>query len=208
MKIGGLNTFSLSDYPGQVAAVVFTQGCNFRCPFCHNGRLIPIDVPKESLISEDEVLRFLKSRKDQLNGVVISGGEPTIQPDLCTFLCLIKNMDYAVKLDTNGSNPKVLRKLLENNLLDYIAIDIKAPWCKYSQLSGVNLQVSHIKQSISLISKSDIEHEFRTTVVETLLSQKNIQSIKTIVPDGSPYRLQIFKPEHAFDRELRGCRNR
>jgi len=128
MKIGGLHKFSLSDYPGHVAAVVFTQGCNFRCPFCHNGSLIPSSVPDSSLIPQEKVFEFLEDRSSQLDGVVITGGEPTIQPDLPEFIHRIIAMDLLlVKLDTNGSRPEVLHRLLKEKLMDYIAMDIKAP---------------------------------------------------------------------------------
>jgi len=208
MKIGGLNTFSVSDFPGKVSAVVFAQGCNFRCPFCHNSQLIPTDAPKGSLISEDQVLRFFEDRKNQLEGAVISGGEPTIQPHLPTFCRRIKKMGYAVKLDTNGSKPKVLKELLENKLLDYIAMDIKAPLQVYERIIGTVLPpTDNIKGSIALISKSGIDHEFRTTVVEALLSPEEMQSIQKLVPAGSTYRLQKFCPEHAFAPTLRATTN-
>jgi len=122
MKIGGLHKFSLSDFPGLVAAVVFTQGCNFRCPWCHNGSLIPTNVPASSLISEQKVFEFLKVRGRQLDGVVITGGEPTIQPDLSVFIHRIIAMDLLVKLDTNGSRPEVLRRLLKERLISTFAI--------------------------------------------------------------------------------------
>lgn len=203
MKIGGLNKFSLSDYPGKVAAVVFTQGCNFHCPWCHNGSLIAINVPDDSLISEEKFFQFLEGRTNQLDAVVVSGGEPTIQPDLPAFVYRIKAMGFAVKLDTNGSKPEVLKELLENNPVDYIAMDIKAPFVIYDRLTGVRSPISQIKESIELIANSNIDHEFRTTAVEPLLSPEDVLSIKKLVPAGSTHRLQKFRPEHALDPALR-----
>ena len=208
MKIGGLNKFSLSDFPGKISAVVFTQGCNFRCPYCHNGSLIPLHVPNDLLIPEEEFFRFLNIRGRQLDAVVVSGGEPTIQPGLFTLLWRIKSMGFLVKLDTNGSRPKVLRGLLNNKLLDYVAMDVKAPLHIYNCLTGTVLPViREIQESIALISKSGIDHEFRTTVVELLLWPEDIRSIQKLIPPGSTHRLQDFCPEHALDPALRKYTN-
>lgn len=206
MEIGGLNTFSLSDFPGRVAAVVFIQGCNFHCPYCHNGSLIPQHVPSELLITEEHFFEFLEYRSNRLDAVVVSGGEPTFHWGLPAFLRRIKDMGFVVKLDTNGSRPKVLKEILENNLVDYIAMDIKAPLDKYKKLTGwalVPRDKDKIKESIALISESGIDHEFRTTVVEALLSPEDMKAIRKLVPAGSTYRLQKFCPEHAFDPALR-----
>ena len=207
MKIGGLNKFSLSDYPGHVATVVFTQGCNFRCRFCHNGSLIPSNVPDSSLIPQEKVFEFLRDRSRQLDGVVLTGGEPTIQPDLSEFIHRIKAMDILVKLDTNGSQPEVLHRLLEEKLVDYIAMDIKAPLDIYNRLTGVQTPISRIKESIELIARSGIAHEFRTTVVKPLLSHQDLLSIQKLVPHGSRHRFQKFRPEHALAPALRAPRN-
>ena len=203
MKIGGFNTFSLSDFPGKVAAVVFTQGCNFRCPYCHNAPLISCHEPKELLIPEKQFFEFLECRRNQLDAVVVSGGESTIHRDLPTFLRRTKDMGFAVKLDTNGSNPEVLKEILENNLVDYIAMDIKAPLSNYKKLTDTVSSSEGIQESINVISKSGIDHEFRTTVVEALLSPEDMQAIRKLIPAGSTYRLQKFCPEHAFDPALR-----
>ena len=203
MKIGGFNTFSLSDFPGKVATVVFTQGCNFRCPYCHNGSLILCHEPKELQIPEEKFFEFIECRRNQLDAVVVSGGEPTIHRDLPVFLRRIKDMGFAVKLDTNGSNPEVLKEILENNLVDYIAMDIKAPLTSYNKLTDKVSSSEGIQESINIISKSGIDHEFRTTVVEALLPPEDMQAIRKLVPSVSTYRLQIFCPEHAFDPELR-----
>ena len=203
MKIGGFNIFSLSDFPGKVAAVVFTQGCNFRCPYCHNAPLISCHEPKELLIPEKQFFEFLECRRNQLDAVVVSGGEPTIHRDLPTFLRRTKDMGFAVKLDTNGSNPEVLKEILENNLVDYIAMDIKAPLSNYKKLTDTVSSSEGIQESINVISKSGIDHEFRTTVVEALLTLEDMQAIRKLIPARSTYHLQKFYPEHAFDSKLR-----
>ncbi len=207
MKIGGFNKFSLSDYPGHVAAVVFTQGCNFRCPFCHNGSLIPGDVPMRLLIPEEKVFEFLENRSSQLDGVVVTGGEPMIQPDLPVFIHRIKTIGFLIKLDTNGSRPEVLRRLLKEKLIDYIAMDIKAPLDIYGRLTGTHTSVSRIQESIELIDRSGIAHEFRTTVVKSLLSPQDLLSIRKLIPPASTHRLQKFRPEHALAPALRAPRN-
>ena len=207
MKIGGFNTFSLSDFPGKVASVVFTQGCNFRCPYCHNAPLISCHEPKELLIPEKQFFEFLECRRDQLDAVVVSGGEPTIHRDLPTFLRRIKDMGFAVKLDTNGSNPEVLKEILKNNLVDYIAMDIKAPLSNYKKLTDTVSSSEGIQESINIISKSGIDHEFRTTVIEALLTPEDMQEIRALVPAKSTYHLQKFYPEHALDPKLRNPTN-
>ena len=207
MKIGGLNRFSLSDYPGKVAAVVFTQGCNFRCRFCHNGSLIPCNVPTSLLTPEEKVFEFLQSRRRQLDGVVISGGEPTIQADLSAFIRRIKAMKLLLKLDTNGSQPQVLRQLLQDELIDFIAMDVKAPLDIYDRLAGVHTPTSRIKESIKIIAESGVSHEFRTTAVELLLSSQDLLRVQKLIPHGSKHRFQKFCLEHALDTRLREHQN-
>lgn len=209
MKIGGLNSFSLCDFPGKVSAVVFTQGCNFKCRFCHNGFLIPCDVSQDLLVPEEAVIEFLQERRHQLDGVVVSGGEPTLQPDLTLFLSQLKKMNLAIKLDTNGSRPAVIHRLLEDNLVDYIAMDIKAPLELYNSITRIpETAIANIQESINIISKSGIEHEFRTTVVEPLLSSSDMCQIRQLVPGRSPHRLQKFHPERALDPLLKTMTNK
>jgi pyruvate formate lyase activating enzyme len=203
VRIGGLNSFSLSDFPGHMAAVVFTQGCNFRCPYCHNGSLIPMNPSTGTLIPLKEIFLFLEKRRGQLNGVVVSGGEPTLQPDISHFLYRVRSMGYQIKLDTNGSRPEALAELLLEGLLDFIAMDIKAPFELYDRLTSVCAPKEQLEESIALIARSGIDHEFRTTVVEPLLSERDLQSIKEMVPHGSRHRLQEFRPENALDPALR-----
>ena len=204
MKIGGMNTFSLSDYPGKVAAVVFTQGCNFQCPFCHNHSLIPHNpAPDAAGIEASEVLSFLEKRRGKLDAVVVSGGEPTLQSGLPIFLGRIKDMGFAIKLDTNGSRPEMVESLLSSALVDYIAMDLKAPRKIYSRLAGIEVPTGKIARSVEKISKSGIDHEFRTTVVDGLLEERDIEEIRKWVPSGSFHRLQKFLAENALDPALR-----
>ena len=203
MKIGGLSKFSLSDFPGKVAAAVFTQGCNFRCPYCHNGSLLSTDVFEFCLIPEEEFFEFLQSRNKHLDGIVVSGGEPTIQADLPEFLARIKSEGFLVKLDTNGSQPQVLREVLQSKLVDFVAMDVKASLAIYDRLTGVRTPISQILESIELIARSKVAHQFRTTVVKALLSPKDIDSIGKLIPSGSAHRLQKFCPQHALDPALR-----
>jgi len=203
VRIGGLNSFSLSDFPGHVAAVVFTQGCNFRCPYCHNGSLIPMNPSTGELIPQEEILLFLEKRRTQINGVVVSGGEPTLQPDLSVFLHRVSSMGYHIKLDTNGSRPEALPELFMEGLVDFIAMDIKAPLELYDRLTGVCAPKEQLEESIKLIAQSGIDHEFRTTVVEPLLSERDLHAIQEMVPHGSRHRFQEFRPENALDPGLR-----
>jgi pyruvate formate lyase activating enzyme len=198
VNLGGLVPFTLTDYPGRVAAVVFTQGCNFRCPFCHNGRLLSLAVAADGHWSEREVLRFLQTRASQLDGVVVSGGEPTLQPDLPRFLNRVKALGYAVKLDTNGSRPDVLRHLLCEHLVDFVAMDVKAPWDHYARLAGVPVDTAALRASVQLLAQSGIAHEFRTTVVPPLLTAADLAEIANALPADSMYRRQPFRSAQAM----------
>ncbi len=200
MKIGGMQPVTASDFPGRMAAIIFTQGCNFRCPFCHNSSLLPTD--SDTLVSVDSVLAFLKRREKVLGGVVISGGEPCLQQNLADLCAKIKEMDFAVKLDTNGSKPDVIQKLLSQKLLDFIAMDIKAPPHRLPELTGVKPDMEKINQSISLIAASGVDHLFRTTDVTPLLSAHDHQEIKKLVPPGSLHITQPFVAAHALSSQL------
>jgi len=155
------------------------------------------------LIPLEEVFLFLEKRRTQLNSVVVSGGEPTLQPDLSVFFHRVSSMGYQIKLDTNGSRPEVLAELFLECLVDFIAMDIKAPLELYDRLTGVHAPKEQLKESIALIAQSGIDHEFRTTVVEPLLSERDLQAIQAMVPYGSRHRLQEFRPETALDPVLR-----
>jgi len=191
MNIGGFLPFSLCDYPGLPAAVVFTQGCNFRCPYCHNGDLIP---ERAGRLDPSDTLGRLRNRKDTLGGIVISGGEPTVHGDLGAFCAEVASIGLRLKLDTNGSRPDELRALLDARLLDYVAMDVKAPLSKYALLSGVPVDVDAIAESIRLLWASGIRHEFRTTVVPGLLAENDIEEIKRFLPRGARHVTQRARP--------------
>lgn len=202
MEIGGLQKTTLIDYPGKIAATIFLIGCNFRCPFCYSSELVlPEKIKKQPRISEREVLDFLYERKDELDGVVICGGEPTLQPDLEDFLRKIKKMNFLIKLDTNGSQPQVLKKLIEKKLIDYIAMDIKAPLNqeRYNLATGQKIDLNGIKESINLIKKGEIDYEFRTTVVPTIHTLEDIVEIAKEIAPAKRYYLQNFKAEKTID---------
>jgi pyruvate formate lyase activating enzyme len=201
MKISALQPVTASDFPGRVAAIVFTQGCNFHCPFCHNGSLLPMDA--DSLINEDIVFGFLQKRRKLLDGLVISGGEPCLQDDLTGFCRQVKDMGFAVKLDTNGSCPEVIEELLDENLVDFIAMDIKAPLSRLPELTGTVSHGPQIHRSISLIAESNVDHLFRTTDVKPLLSSEDHRSIKELVPPGSLHVVQPFVAKNALAKSLR-----
>ncbi len=205
MKIGGFHPFSLSDYPGKIAAVIFTQGCNFRCPFCHNAQLLGSQTTKESEYTVESILAFLTARRGKLDAVVITGGEPTLHADLESLIRAVKDIGFLVKLDTNGSRPEIIDKLVRGGLVDFIAMDIKAPLECYERLAGVVVESDKIRASIDIIAGSGIEHLFRTTVVPQLLSDIDVHAIEKLIPSGSSYHTQRFIPDHAYDARLRAC---
>ncbi len=186
----------MMDYPGMIASVVFTQGCNFKCPYCHNEELIPI---KTGLIDEEDVMAHLSKNKYLLDGVVITGGEPTLQKQLIPFILKIKNIGLAVKLDTNGSNNEVLKQLVKDQLINYIAMDIKSALTieTYALNTGINFSentINNLKKSIQLIIRSGIKHEFRTTVCKELIAVNDIYSIIDNIKKAENYYIQQYKP--------------
>jgi pyruvate formate lyase activating enzyme len=189
MNIGGLEKFSLIDYPGKISAVIFTQGCNFRCPYCHNPELLSIS---KGIINEESVLFFLEKRKKQLEAVVITGGEPTLQSDLIPYLTKIKQMGYLIKLDTNGSDPEIIKKITELNLVDYVAMDIKASLDKYSEVVGVKVNKENILKSINLLIQDNIDYEFRTTITQEQLNNFDIEEIGKLLKGSKKYVLQKY----------------
>lgn len=199
MKIGGLQKVSLIDYPGKICAIVFTQGCNFRCPYCHNPELVDPNLFWECE-SEDALMSFLEKRKGKLDAVSITGGEPTIQQDLIAFMKRLKDIGYFVKIDTNGSNPEVINSIIDENLVDYIAMDIKAPFKKYEELTQSQVDKNKIRKSIALIMASGIPYEFRTTVLKSKLSKRDILEIGKIIENASSYVLQTFVPLKTLDQ--------
>lgn len=190
MKISGLQKLTLLDYPGKMACTVFTYGCNFRCPFCHNALLVTEE--NSDSISEDEFFSFLKKRQGILDGVCISGGEPTLQKDLPEFISKIKALGYCVKLDTNGSYPLIVKKLIEENLIDYVAMDIKNSPARYDITCGCQVDIDAVKQSVSIIKQSGIAHEFRTTTVKEYHKAEDFEAIADWI-EGSRYFLQHFE---------------
>lgn len=237
MIITGLIKSTLIDYPGKVAAVVFTQGCNFRCGFCHNPDLIKrseitklksqipkgtvpfeetsegLDPSRENLsphtshlIPEPEVLNFLATRVGKLDGVVITGGEPTLQADLVDFTKKIKALGYSVKLDTNGSNPKILSKLLTENLVNYVAMDIKNSPDKYQETCGYPFS-QQIQDSIKLIMDSGIDYEFRTTVLPAFHDDISIEELVKQIRGAKRYTIQNFRNQTVYDKNLEGAQS-
>jgi len=211
MIIGGLEKITLLDFPDKVAAVVFTQGCNFRCHFCYNPLLvIPATAAKQkkyektySQISEDEFFLFLESRQGKLDGVVITGGEPTLHSDLPEFIKKIRALGFAIKLDTNGSNPLMLEKLLEAGLIDYLAMDLKASFKKYSRLVEVPLDCKKLEKSVKLVLDSGLPHEFRTTLVPGFIELADISEMGSIISGADAWYLQKFKSDTPLvDRQL------
>ena len=202
MKLGGFQPFTLTDFPGRAAAIVFTQGCNFRCPFCHNIELIPAKPSLDEALSPESIIEFLGQRVKQLDGVVITGGEPCIQQDLPAFCLQLKALDFDVKVDTNGSRPEVVRQLMKEALVDFIAMDIKAPLESYSMLSGVDISTETIVKSIEVIASSNITHLFRTTFVKPLLTEQDADKITKLVPSGSRHVFQEFRPERVLRPDI------
>lgn len=194
MKIGGLQKTTLVDYPGYVAATIFTQGCNFRCAYCHNPELV-IPSQFEKVIDQDFVLDFLRQRRGQLDAVCITGGEPTMHADLADFIRQIKAMDYLVKLDSNGSSPHQLGEVLQTGLVDYVAMDIKGPIARYQTISNAKTAVpiaDLILDSIKLIMSSGVDYEFRTTVAKPLLKPSDFANIGLMIEGAKRYFLQNY----------------
>jgi len=188
MRIAGMIKQSFVDYPGRIAAAVFTHGCNMNCVFCHNRHIIGGEG-RNSCLDEEQVLKFLEKRKGLLDGAVISGGEPTLQPDLDLFIAKAKRMGYLVKLDTNGVCPDVVKKLIEKGLIDYIAMDVKAPLEKYREICRCDIDPELIAESISVIMNSGIDYEFRTTCCPQLDSNDLVE-IGRLVSGAKKYVLQ------------------
>ena len=202
MNIAGVQKVTLLDYPGKVACEIFTQGCNFECPFCQNSSLIPITNTGE--FSEEEIFEYLVLRKKILDGVVITGGEPTVQKDLKEFIKKIKDLGLLVKLDTNGGNPKVLQELIDEDLVDYVAMDIKNIFNKYNITAGKRINLDNIKKSIEILKASKIDYEFRTTIIKEMHSLDDIVSICKLVGDAKYYLQNFEDSENVLDHSLHG----
>lgn len=193
MRIYGFQKTTLLDYPGHVAATVFTGGCNFRCPFCHNASLV-LQTEKPPLISAEEVLEHLEKRKGILEGVCITGGEPTLEKDLKQFILQCKELGYLVKLDTNGYRPTPLSELIEEGLIDYVAMDIKASLKNYAEVTGCpDIDTEKVLESIRILKTSGIAYEFRTTVVKGLHTVEEFEEIGKLLSGCTLYCLQAFQ---------------
>lgn len=192
MEIHGIQKLTLLDYPEKVACTIFTAGCNFRCPFCHNASLVTHPDP-ENRIPEEEVLAFLKKRRGILDGVCVTGGEPLLQRDIEEFLVKVKEMGYQIKLDTNGSNVRRLRRLSEKKLVDYVAMDIKNAPDKYGKTIGIpDYDLENILQSADFLLHGDLEYEFRTTVVRQFHTRDDFAAIGRWIKGAERYYLQEF----------------
>lgn len=193
MKIYGLNKTTLLDYPGRVAATIFLGGCNFRCPFCQNSSLV-LNPDRQPEIPEEEVLSFLKKRKGILEGVCVTGGEPTLSPELPEFLKKIQDLGYPVKLDTNGSRPQVLKDLASRNLIQMTAVDIKACPNNYPSLCGlVHPDLDSIKETVDFLINGSLDYEFRTTVVRELHTEQDFIQIGQWIAGAKAYYLQAYR---------------
>ncbi|HOY84828.1 MAG: anaerobic ribonucleoside-triphosphate reductase activating protein [Candidatus Cloacimonetes bacterium] len=206
MKIGGFQKFSLLDYPGQLAAIVFTQGCNFRCPYCHNPELVD-PARFEKPLATGRVLDFLRRRRGKLSAVVITGGEPTVQPDLIGFVKKLKYLGFLVKMDTNGSHPDVLQSLVEQELVDYWAMDVKAPADLYHLVSRSSVPVEDILRSMETLRGSGKEYEFRTTFFERLFDWKDIARVQELLKPGDRFYLQECRYDDTLEDLSAGATN-
>jgi pyruvate formate lyase activating enzyme len=206
MIIGGLQKTTLIDYPGKIACTVFLAVCNFRCPWCYSGELVlPEKILKQPRISEKDLFDFLKERQGLLEGVVICGGEPTVNKELLQFVEKIKRLGFLVKLDTNGSNSEILEELIDKKLIDYVAMDIKAPADSqiYKDIIGEGVSLEDIKKSVEILKKGKIDYEFRTTAVNTIHNKADFVEIaKWIGGPNVKYYLQNFRPEKTIDPEF------
>ncbi len=215
MKIGGLEKLSLLDYPGLLSAIVFTQGCNFRCRFCYNPMLVWPQQGGETLntkkddasISEHDLFVFLEERRGKLDGVVITGGEPTLHPDLPEFITKIRALGYQIKLDTNGTNLEMLKKLIDEGLVDYIAMDVKAAPGSYKEVVGVPIDWSRLAQSIGLIMSSGLPYEFRSTVAPDLHTRQDILEMAGLLKGAQKWYLQaLISDVELVDPNFKGAR--
>lgn len=202
MNIGGFQPLSLLDYPGKPCSIIFTQGCVFRCSYCHNPDLIPLE--SVNLLDERHVLEFLEKRKKIVDAVCITGGEPTIQKGLLDMMKTLKEKGLAVKLDTNGIRPAVVEDIIEEELVDYIAMDIKAPWERYSEVSK-NLTTPIIeacKESMRIIQESGVDHEFRTTIAPGVHTEEDFTTMAGYLKSGGIYYIQKIRFEKTLDPDL------
>jgi pyruvate formate lyase activating enzyme len=191
MQIAGIQKITLVDFPGHVAATIFTRGCSFRCPFCHNPELV-LPEKYSPLLDEQQVFDFLETRYGKLTGICITGGEPLMQPDIDNFISHLKALSFDVKLDTNGSYPDLLEKIIKDGDVDYIAMDIKASPDEYAIAAGTKIKISDIKKSIKLVMESGIDYEFRTTVCKPIHEVADFEELGIMIKGAKRYFLQNF----------------
>ena len=193
MKILGMEKLSLVDFDNHISATVFTGGCNFRCPYCHNAPLV-LDPAGQGALSEGEIFDYLKKRKGVLQGVAITGGEPTLMPDLKDFILKVREIGYEVKLDSNGTRPEILAQFIEEKIVDYIAMDIKNSKKRYAETVDVkNFDLAPVEESVSLLKKGLVPYEFRTTLVKEYIAREDIEEIAEWLSGAKRYFLQHFK---------------
>ena len=205
MDIAFLYRTSFIDYPGKICAVAFTTGCTFRCPYCHNPELVDGSLPP-GMFPEEEVLSFLAGRRGKLDALSITGGEPCLQPDLAAFMKKVRDLGFLLKLDTNGSRPEALARVIDQGLADYIAMDGKAPLEKYPLVSRTGSWESEIPASIALVMGSGVPYEFRTTLVEGLLDPEDVREIGEMIRGARRYVLQRFVPSKPLDPSYAGAK--
>jgi pyruvate formate lyase activating enzyme len=204
MQLGGLQKNSLIDYPGKLSSVIFLSGCNFDCPFCHNPALARGSAACPADLTAANIYAFLKQRQGFLDGVVISGGEPTLQPDLEDFCRQIKGFGFAVKLDTNGSRPKVLERLIDEKLVDYVAMDLKTDPVLYTSYIKAGYGPDPIFESIRILMASGIDYEFRTTCVKPIVTLETVENISRLIQGARLYALQRFRGNDVLHPEFFG----
>jgi len=204
MRIKGLLKLSLIDYPGRLCSVVFVSGCNFRCPYCQNPDLVN-DSEELPELDEAEILRVINARKKYIDGVCITGGEPTIHKDLADFCRKIKTLGLLVKLDTNGSNPKMVKELIAKKLVDFVSVDIKAALAQYSRAAGIVFDTRNLLDTIDAIKSSGIEHEFRVTAVPGIVDKDGIRDIARLA-SGSKLAIQQFVNKRTLDERYQSVK--
>jgi pyruvate formate lyase activating enzyme len=202
MMIKGFQKLSLIEYPGKISAIVFVGKCDFRCHFCYNIDLVK-NYDKLPDVPEKEILDFLSTRKGLLDGIAITGGEPTLYKDLPDFIKKVKDLGFLVMLETNGSNPRMIKELIDKKLVDYIAMDIKAPLEKYDEVAGVKVNKKNIQESIDIIRNSGIDYEFRTTVIPKHFKEEDSLAIGKWLNGSKRYILQQFRPEKTLNEDYR-----
>jgi pyruvate formate lyase activating enzyme len=205
MNILSFQKTTLQDYPGKISSIVFTKGCNYRCGYCHNPDLI--SVYGKNFIDHDEIFNYLKKRKKILQGLVITGGEPTLQTDLEEFIIKVKEIGLDVKLDTNGSNPNVIERLINKKLVDYIAMDYKYPINNYYQIIKTQINPDSINQSKDIIMNSKIDYEFRVTIIEKLFNKEILEKISDEIKGAKKIQLQGFRNEVVFDKRFKSYKD-